>query len=137
MVSRAVYGVFVVGVGFFIVSNIWQVARVTFGEQSGVNFPKVEGACGVAIDKEVAAIDHARETASAERDGETARSTYAAVRKNSGFDVKTACANDPNGVDALAAVGRLDRAAESHAVRDATEIGPMRQSARSFIKVPQ
>lgn len=137
VVSRIVYGVFVVIVGAFISSNIWQVAKVTFGEQSGAAIPKVEAACGAAIEKEIAAIDRARETASAERDGDTARSTYRAARAKESSDVKTACANDPNGVDALAAVGRLDRSAESHAVRDANEIGPMRQSARSFIRVPQ
>lgn len=137
VVSRAVYGVFVVIVGAFIISNIWQVARVTFGEQSGASIPKVEAACGAAIEKEIAAIDRARETASAEHDGEAARATYAAARKKESSDAKTACANDPHGVDALAAVGRLDRSAESHAVRDASEIGPMRQTARSFIRVPQ
>lgn len=136
-VTRLVYGVFVVGVGAFILSNVWQVARVTFGEPTGANFPKVEGACAAAIEKEIAAIDHARVTASGERDGDAARHAYAAARKAEATDVKAACANDPNGVDALAAVGRLDRSAESHAVRDASEIGPMRQSARSFIRVPQ
>lgn len=136
MVSRIVYGVFVVGVGAFIWSNIWQVARVTFGDQSR-DIPRVEAACGAAIEREIGAIDRAREAASGERDADSARATYAATRKSDASDLKTACATDPNGPDALAAVGRLDRAAESHAVRDANEIGPMRRNARSFIKVPQ
>lgn len=135
--SRIVYGVFVVGVGAFILSNVWQVARVTFGDQTGENFPKVEAACAAAIEQEIAAIDRARIAASGERDGVSARAAYAAARKKEASDPRVACASDPHGVDALAAVGRLDRSAESHAVRDASEIGPMRQSARSFIKVPQ
>ena len=137
MVSRIVYGVFVVGVGAFIWSNIWQVAKVTFGDQSRTGFPTVEAACGAAIEREIAAIDRAREAASGERDADSARAAYAATRKKEPSDLKTACATDPNGPDALAAVGRLDRAAESHAVRDANEIGPMRRNARSFIRVPQ
>jgi hypothetical protein len=137
VVSRIVYGVFVVVVGAFIISNIWQVARVTFGNQTGTEFPKVEAACGAAIEREILAIDRARVTASSERDADSARSTYAAARKTDSSDPSAACSSDPNGVDALAALGRLDRSAESHAVRDASEIGPMRQSARSFIRVPQ
>lgn len=135
--TRTVYGLFVVGVGAFIVSNVWQVGRVTFGDESRADFPKVEAACGAAIEREIASIEHARSAASDARDGEAARAAYAAARKAEATDLRAACANDPNGVDALAAVSRLDRSAESHAVRDASEIGPMRQSARSFIRVPQ
>ena len=134
MVSRIVYGVFVVGVGAFILSNVTQVARVTFGDPSQSDFPKVEAACGAAIEREIAAIDRARVAASGEKNAEAARGAYAAARKAESSDLQNACVG---AVDALAAVGRLDRSAESHAVRDATEIGPMRQSARSFIKVPQ
>jgi len=134
VVSRIVYGVFVVGVGAFIISNVTQVARVTFGDPSINDFPKVEAACGAAIEAEIAAIDRARIAASGEKSAESARSAYAAARKASSSELQTACAG---AVDALAAVGRLDRSAESHSIRDASEIGPMRQSARSFIKVPQ
>ncbi len=120
--------------GAFIVSNVVQVGRVTFGDQSVTDFAKVEAACGAAIEKEIVAIDRARTAASGEKNAESARNAYAMARKSEGSDLQSACAG---AVDALAAVGRLDRAAEAHAVRDASEIGPMRQSARSFIRVPQ
>lgn len=136
--TRVVYGTFVVIVAAFVVSNVWQVAVTIFGDRdSRTNYPKVGEACGNAIQAEMASIEKARVAAAATKDGQTASSTYASARKDGGgSDAKAACASDPNGTDALAALERLDRAAESHAVRDASEIGPMRNSARSFIRVP-
>lgn len=134
-VSRVVYATFVVGVGAFTVSNVWQVAGTVFGDHSGADYPKVEGACGATIEREIAAIERARIASSGAADADSARAHYAESKKADAVDVKAACANDPNGVDAIAAVQRLDREAESHAVRDATEIAPVRQGARSFIKV--
>jgi hypothetical protein len=40
-------------------------------------------------------------------------------------------------VEAVAALDRLDRAAEAHAVREARELSPVRLAAQAFIKGPQ
>jgi hypothetical protein len=133
-VNRVLYGAFITGVAAFIVSNVWQVGVTIFGDQNRDDFPKVGEACGAAIEQEIAAIDKGRSAAALEKDAESAKSRFAARPK---IDLKAACSGDPNGVDALAAVERLDRSAESHVVRDANEIGPVRQGARSFIRVPR
>ncbi|MBX3227869.1 MAG: hypothetical protein KIT84_22940 [Labilithrix sp.] len=134
-VSRVVYGLFVVVVAVFVSSNVWQVAKTIFFGGTAT-YPKVAEACGAAIEREIAAIERARAAAAPAGDAEDARARYAATRKSEGVDLDGICREDPSGVDAVAAVRRYDRAAESHAVRAASEIGPVRQSARSFIRVP-
>ena len=134
--TRVVYGLFVAVVGAFVVSNVWQVARTLFGGGTD-NYPKVAAACGAAIEQEIAAIERARAAAVHATDADDAKARYATARKGDTIDVAGICSGDPSGIDAVAAVQRLDRAAESHAARDASEIGPVRQGARSFIKVPQ
>lgn len=133
--TRVVYGLFVALVAVFIASNVWQVARTLFfgGTET---YPKVAAACGAAIDHEIEAIERARAAAVHATDADDAKARYATARKSDAIDVAGICSGDPSGIDAVAAIQRLDRAAESHAARAASEIGPVRQSARSFIRVP-
>jgi hypothetical protein len=138
-VTRAVYGGYVLLVAAFTVSSITQVARKVFGgpgeETADSRFPKVGADCGEALRSEIGAIEAARALASLESGGDTAKARYASERTSRGTmnDLKRRCGTDPHGQEALAALARLDRAAEAHAVRDGSELSPVRLSAQSFI----
>ncbi len=146
-VTRVVYGLYVTVVAVFVASNIVQVARVVFASPSGAQRtktaapapPKVGGACGAALSAEIRAIDAARALALAEPNTEAAEARYATERRSPAANADTtdptrACAHDPHGTDALAALARLDRMAESHAVRAAGELSTVRLTAQSFIR---
>lgn len=138
-VARVVYAVYVLLVSAFVVSNIVQVARALFGSEgttASVPAPVIKGDCANLLKAQTTEIDRARVLASEEQSGEAARATYAAARKKAreqAGDLDRACTSDPRGTDALAALARLDRAAESHAVRTAAELSPVRLAAQSFI----
>jgi hypothetical protein len=141
-VTRVVYGVYVVVVAAFVVSNIVQVAGAVFSERgtspstdsTGMPFPTVGPACAELLEKQLQAIEKARLLASSEPNGEAAKARYAKERSipPSG-ELERTCAADPQGIDALAALARLDRVADAHAVRSATELSPVRLAAQSFI----
>jgi hypothetical protein len=137
-VTRAVYGVFIVLVAAFVVSNIWQVARALFGASESAAevaaAAKVHPDCAAAIAREIEAIEKARSTASMEANGEAAKDRYDRERRSSQKATDTVCAAEPQGSEALAALARLERAAKAHAVRDATELRPVRLAAQSFIR---
>lgn len=137
-VGRAVYGAFVVVIALFTFSNIWQVAHRVFGEGSAESRPSVAvgAACGEALGAEIADIERARLLASTERTGDSARSRYARERTHKTLLGSAGCEADPGGLEALAALARLDRAAEAHAVRESTELSPVRLAAQSFIRGP-
>ncbi len=139
--TRVVYGVYVVVVAAFVVSNIAQVARALFGAPESEaaaaepsRFPKVGDACGELLKGQLQAIEKARVSASTEPDGDAAKARYASERSASRPpELDRTCSADPNGTDALAALARYDRAAESNALRLAAELTPVRLSAQSFI----
>lgn len=136
--TRAVYGVFVVLVAAFVVSSIGQVARALFGAPESAAeaavTAKVDPGCAAAIAREIESIEEARSTASMESNGEAAKDRYDRERRVSQEGPDRACAADPQGSEALAALARLERAARAHAVRDATELRPVRLAAQSFIR---
>ncbi|MBX3207860.1 MAG: hypothetical protein KF764_22635 [Labilithrix sp.] len=139
-VTRVVYGVYVVVVAAFVVSNIAQVARAVFGEPESETaageprFPKVGPACAERVEAELVAIEKAREAASSEKSAEAARGRYESERRAARTPaLEQACSGDPHGADALASLARFERAAESHALRTATELRPVRLAAQSFI----
>jgi hypothetical protein len=135
-VTRVVYGVYVVIVAAFTVSNIVQVAQAVFGERNGpseAQLPRVGPACAGQLEQQLQAIEKARLLASSEANGDAARARYASERATSRGDLEPICKADPQGVDALAALARLDRMADSQAVRTATELSPVRLAAQSFI----
>ncbi|MDF2698044.1 MAG: hypothetical protein K0S65_6427 [Labilithrix sp.] len=140
-VTRVVFGVYVVVVAAFVVSNIAQVASALFGgtaaaaEASG---PTVGPACGKSLNDQLVAIDKALLAASSEPNDEAARARYASERRAARSpELEQSCAADPAGTDALAALARFDRAAESHAVRTVTELRSVRMAAQSFIRGPR
>lgn len=145
-VTRVVYGIYVVVVAAFVISNIAQVAAAVFGpsgagEAAGARFPKVGEACARQIEAELQTIEKARLAASSETSDPAAKARYAAERASARAgdpaELERTCKADPHGVDALAALARFDRAAESHAVRTASELSPVRLSAQSFIRGPR
>jgi hypothetical protein len=145
-VTRAVYAAYVVLVALFVVSSVVQIARRVFGGSgsdgvtgSDARFPPVGPACGQVLTDEIQAIESARITASTERGGDAARQRYQSARPSREpiALVRARCAGDPQETAALAALARFDRAAEAHAVRDATELSPVRQEAQSFIRGSQ
>ena len=142
--TRVVYGVYVVVVAAFVVSNIAQVARAVFGlpatEAAAAEpsrFPKVGAACGELLERQLQAIEKARAAASGEPNGDAAKARYASERSALGSagspELERTCSADPGGTDALAALARFDRAAESHSIRLASELTPVRLAAQSFI----
>jgi hypothetical protein len=136
-VTRAVYGVYVVIIAAFVVSNVTQVGRQIFGPNGGAATKpaaKVNDACAKAIEGEMRVIELARLAASTEQSEAAAATRYASERERArSRDLEPACSGDPSGADALAALARFDRASESHAVRIASDLTPVRLSTQSFI----
>lgn len=144
--TRVVYGAYVFVVAAFVVSSIAQVARYVFGipetesaaRREPSRFPKVGPACGELLDGQLRAIETARVAASTEPDGDTAKVRYKSERSASTPpELDKICSADPSGPAALAALARFDRAAESHALRMANELTPVRLAAQSFISHSQ
>lgn len=137
-VTRAVYAAYVVLVAAFVGASIYQVAQKVFGDSgSGAAEGPTAGAeCSAALAREIAAIDAARITASAEVGLDAAKARYAKERARVGAaaEAKRSCAADPQGEAALAALSRLDRASEAHAVREGIELSTVRLTAQSFIR---
>lgn len=127
------------GIAAFVVSNIVQVARQLFFAQESLH-SKVSEECGRAIKEEMVAIERARTTASLSIEQEAVRAKFTAeralARQASPNDLDKACATDPAGPQARAALARFERAAESHALREATDLRPVRLDAESFISGP-
>ena len=136
--TRLVYGAFVVLVALFTFSNIWQVAWRVFGPEAAESPPSmaVGGACGAALSTEIRDIERARLVASTEKDGPTAKDRYTRERSAQKGAATRVCEADAHGTDALAALARFDRAAEAHAVRESSELSPVRGTAQSFIRGP-
>ena len=144
--TRAVYGIYVVVVAAFVISNIAQVARALFGAPetetaaAEARFPKVGPDCGKTMEEQIKAIEQARVAASTEPTADAAKARFTSER-SSGREkspaVERACSSDPHGKDALAALARLERAAESHALRTAGELSLVRLGAQSFISGPR
>ncbi|WP_146653788.1 hypothetical protein [Labilithrix luteola] len=141
--DRLVYGVFIALTAAFVVSSIVQVASELFftdearPKAAGAAGPAVNPACAERIGDMIHAIDVARLEASHKSDRDTALHAYS-VAKDAAWarygELTRACESDPNGVDALAALDRFERAAERDAIRQAVELGRVRRSVDSFIR---
>jgi hypothetical protein len=140
-VTRVVYAAYVILVAAFVASSIAQVARWVFGSEPsgpGGQQATVGPACGRVINDEIAAIDAARAAAGSENGAAAARGRYLAARPSREpiALVRARCQDDPQGGAAIAALAHFDRAAEADAVRNASELSPVRVAAQSFIRVP-
>jgi hypothetical protein len=139
-VTRAVYAVYVVLVAAFVASSIFQVARRVFDPRASADvkgtIPAGVGAeCGRALAEAIGAMDTARIAASRENGADAARSRYtSAPHGPAPAALEERCRADGEATEALAALARFDRAAEAQAVRDASELSPVRLAAQSFIR---
>ncbi|MBX3185441.1 MAG: hypothetical protein KF819_00440 [Labilithrix sp.] len=142
--TRAVYAVFVALAAAFIVSSTVQIARAVFGgsaadRRAEGSAPALPAACAsgletltTAVDRAVAAAASAADPADAERRYRSARSPEWDEDRRKALEAP--CAADPRGAEAVAAVARLDRAAEGAVRRQSGDLGPVRRAALSFIR---
>lgn len=142
-ITSAIYAVFSVGAAAFVVSSTLQIAFAVLSEPApGAAAPapvKVPPACAegvrtlaLAVDRGVSAAATATDRGDAERRYRTARSPEWDGPKHG--ELVQACADDSRGIDAVAAVARLDRAAEGAIRRQTDELGPVRRAVDSFIR---
>jgi len=141
--TSAIYAVYTVVAAGFVVSSTYEIARAVFAEPdmgapaaAKVTVPPAcaEGVrtLAVAVDRGVAAAAGATDRAEAER-------LYRAARRPEWDEAKQRelvqpCASDVRGEDAVAAVSRLDRAAEGAIRHQTDELGPVRRAVDSFIR---
>ena len=142
-ITSTVYTVFSVCAAAFVVSSTWQIAVGVLSEPApGAAAPApvaVPPACAegvrtlaVAVDRGVAAAASATDRGDAERRYRAARSPEWDAPKHEAL--VQPCAGDARGIDAVAAVSRLDRAAEGAIRRQTDELGPVRRAVDSFIR---
>jgi hypothetical protein len=133
--TRAVYAAYSVLASAFVFATVWQVAGVLFGTPA--EGAAVGPACAEGLRDLSVAIDRGLAAAAGARDRDAAEERYRAAlrpewdRKDAIADV---CGRDRTGADALAALGRVDRAARESASRSASELGSVRRDLDSFIR---
>lgn len=140
--ASVVYGVFVVLAGAFIVSSTVQIALAVFEEPAADATSAPQGlspACASGLKELTAAVDRGVAAASNGRDSATATKRYREARSPEWDDARQKelvrpCEGDPRGAQAVAAVSRLDRAAEGAISRQNAELGPVRRTVDSFIR---
>jgi len=152
-ITSAVYAVFTVLAGFFVVSSTSQIAVAVFEEPApGAPFSsrpdagdpvppsvKVPPACAeglrtlaAAVDRGLAAAAGVTDWAEAEKRYQAARSPeWGAARQR---ELVQPCTSDARGADAVAAITRFDRAAVGALRHQTDELGPVRRAALSFIR---
>jgi len=141
-ITSAIYAVFTVLAASFVISSTYQIGVGVFTAPDPAGAPptaKPAPACvsgvrtlAIAVDRGVAAAAGATDTAEAERRYRAARSPEWDEAKQR--ELVEPCAGDPLGADAVAAVSRLDRAAEGAIRHQTDELGPVRRAVDSFIR---
>jgi hypothetical protein len=139
--TRAVYAVFVALAAAFIVSSTVQIAQEVFAEPgpSGDAPGAVAPACAAGLRTLASAVDRGLAAAGAASDAADAERRYRAARSPEWDPARQQelvrpCEGDAHGVAAIAAMARLDRAAEGAVQRRSDELGPVRRAALSFIR---
>lgn len=134
---------FVVLAAAFILSSTVQIARAVFAEPpvadgAGATAP-LAPACrdglrtlASAVDRALLAAEVATDASDAERRYREARSPEWNPERHR--ELVRPCEGEAGGADAVAALARLDRAAEGAAQRRSDELGPVRRAAQSFIR---
>jgi len=148
-ITSVVYAVFVIVAAAFVISSTLQIARAVLAEPApgAVNGASVTVAPGcadgvrtlaLAVDRGVAAAATATDRADGERRYRAARGAEWDEPRRSELLQPCAGATGPGGgatgTDAVAAVSRLDRAAEGAIRRQTDELGPVRRAVDSFIR---
>ena len=141
-----VYAVFVIVAAAFVITSTVQIARSVLAEPApgAVNAASVTvaPACAegvhtlaLAVDRGVAAAATATDRADGERRYRAARGAeWDAPRRTQLLQPCTEASASTAGTDAVAAVSRLDRAAEGAIRRQTDELGPVRRAVDSFIR---
>ena len=145
-ITSVVYAVFVLVAAAFVISSTVQIARSVLAEPS----PGAESAAAVtvapacaegvhtlalAVDRGVAAAATATDRADGERRYRVARGAeWDEPKRAALLQPCTEPTGSAHGTDAVAAVTRLDRAAEGAIRRQTDELGPVRRAVDSFIR---
>jgi hypothetical protein len=145
-ITSVVYAVFVVVAAAFVISSTVQIAKSVLAEPSpgaaNATSVTVAPACAegvrtlaLAVDRGVAAAATATDRIDGERRYRAARGPEWDEPKHG--ELLQPC-TDPtasaHGTDAVAAITRLDRAAEGAIRRQTDELGPVRRAVDSFIR---
>ncbi|MDB5214401.1 MAG: hypothetical protein JWO86_2328 [Myxococcaceae bacterium] len=145
-ITSVVYAVFVIVAAAFVITSTVEIAQSVLAEPSpgaaNAASVRVAPACAegvrtlaVAVDRGVAAAATATDRQDGERRYRAARGPEWEEPKRS--ELLEGC-SDPqasaHGIDAVAAVTRLDRAAEGAIRRQTDELGPVRRAVDSFIR---
>jgi hypothetical protein len=141
--TTALYAVFVLGAAVFIVSSVWQIASQVFAAPpapaTNASGPRVGPGCAAALSALARAVDKGVLAAAAVADPAEAAKRYTVARGPSWegarkSELLRACEGDPAGPEAVAALARLDRVAESAIRRQSSELAPVRREVDSFIR---
>jgi hypothetical protein len=139
-ITRALYAVFVTGSAAFILSSVYQIAAAVFlppKDASGAH-ARVGSACAAGIRELASGVDHALSAAGSTPNASDPGAAYATARDASWAkkdDLLRPCESDPVGPEAMAALARLDRMAESNVRRQSSEFVPVRREVDSFIRL--
>jgi hypothetical protein len=143
-ITSAVYAVYVVAASAFIISSTAQIAVAVFAEPAPEGSSKapseaVAPACAAGVRTLASAVDRGVAAAGAAADPAEAAKKYRAARSPEWDEAQqrelvAPCAGNARGADAVAAVGRLDRAAEGAIRRQTDELAPVRRAVDSFIR---
>jgi hypothetical protein len=142
-ITSAVYAAFVVVAAAFVVSSTVQIAQSVLAEPApGAPAPAsvaVAPACAEGVRTLAGAVSRGVAAAAAATDRGAAERRYRAARSPEWDEGKRSqlvqpCSADAHGDDAVAAVSRLDRAAEGAIRRQTDELGPVRRAVDSFIR---
>jgi hypothetical protein len=142
-ITSAIYAVFTVLAAAFVISSTYQIAVGVMSEPSpGAAAPPpvtLAPACAEGVRSLAVAVDRGVAAAASATDRNDAERRYRAARSPEWDDAKQRelvlpCAGDTHGTDAVAAVSRLDRAAEGAIRRQTDELGPVRRAVDSFIR---
>lgn len=133
---RLVYGAYVGATLLFVGPLATEIAgQIWAGEH-----PRTEGLsepCARGVDGLYRAVDLAIRAGLGAEDADTAVERYRRARDEAWRDkdqVETTCKGDGVGLDAMAALARLDRKAEGLVRRQATELMTVRREVDSFIR---
>jgi hypothetical protein len=138
-ITRVVFGTYIVLLSAFVVSNIVQVVRVLyFGPESDRSARAVQAEpCRHELTTLADGLERATADAASARDATSADLAYhekRAALSPAFLSAARACASETNGPEALAAMTRLDRAAEATARRRGEALAPVRREVDSFIR---
>jgi hypothetical protein len=143
-ITSVVYAVFVTVAAAFVISSTVQIAQSVLAEPApgAANAATVTVAAGcaegvrtlaLAVDRGVAAAATATDRADGERRYLAARGAeWDEPRRTQLLQPCTGATGGAAGTDAVAAVSRLDRAAEGAIRRQTDELGPVRRAVDSF-----